>query len=90
MSDDCRSEGKNLSNIRLEIQYIILGVDHLPPPPPPSIIEMINYNKFVEALREDFFKGIKQLKKQNTKNKLHTKLEAQVSLCRSPDINKSS
>ena len=23
-----RSEGKNLSNIRLEIKYIILGVDH--------------------------------------------------------------
>jgi acyl-CoA thioesterase FadM len=41
---------------------------------------MINYNKFVETLREDFFKGIKQLKKQNTENKLHTKLEAQVSL----------
>jgi hypothetical protein len=29
-----RSEGKNLSNIRLEIKYIILilGVDHFPPP----------------------------------------------------------
>jgi hypothetical protein len=51
---------------------------------------MINYNKFVETLREDFFKGIKQLKKQNTENKLQTKLEAQVSLYRSPDINKSS
>ena len=36
-----------------EIQYIIVGVDHLPPPP---IFEMINYNKFVETLREDFFK----------------------------------
>jgi hypothetical protein len=56
----------------------MLGVDHLAPIPPP-IIEMINYNKFVETLREDFFKGIKQLKKQNTENKLHTKLEAQVS-----------
>jgi acyl-CoA thioesterase FadM len=50
---------------------------------------MINYNKFVETLREDFFKGIKQLKKQNTENKLHTKLEAQVSLYRSPDIKSS-
>jgi hypothetical protein len=29
-----RSEGINLSNIRLEIKYIILGVDHFPPPPP--------------------------------------------------------
>jgi hypothetical protein len=41
------------------------------------IIEIINYNKFVETQREDFFKGIKQLQKQNTENKLHTKLEAQ-------------
>ena len=89
MSDDCRSEAKNHSNIRLEIQYIFFGVDHLLPPTPP-IFEMINYNKFVETLREDFFKGIKQLKKQNTENKLHTQLEAQVSLYRSPDINKSS
>jgi hypothetical protein len=31
------------------------------------------YIKFVETLREDFFKGIKLLKKQNTENKLHTK-----------------
>jgi hypothetical protein len=83
-----RSEGKNLSNFRLEIQYIILGVDHLSPPPP--IFEMINYKNFFETPRKDFFKGSKHLKKQNTENKLHTKLEAQVSLYRSPDINKSS
>jgi hypothetical protein len=50
-----------------------LGVDHLATPPPPPIIEIINYNKFVETLREDFFKGIKQLKKQNTENKLQTR-----------------
>jgi hypothetical protein len=31
------------------------------------------YIKFVETLREDFFKGINLLKKQNTENKLHTK-----------------
>ena len=41
------SEGKNLINIRLEIKYIILGVDHFS-----SItFEMINYNKFVETLK---------------------------------------
>ena len=41
-----RSEGKNLSNIRLEIKYIILGVDHLLTPPPlprnGCMFEMIN------------------------------------------------
>ena len=31
------------------------------------------YIKIVETLREDFFKGIKLLKKQNTENKMHTK-----------------
>ena len=31
------------------------------------------YIKFVETLREDIFKGIKLLKKQNKENKLHTK-----------------
>jgi hypothetical protein len=48
------------------------------------------FARVVALFREDFFKGIKQLKKQNTENKLHTQLEAQVSLYRSPDINKSS
>jgi hypothetical protein len=44
-----RSEGKNLSLIRrLEIKYIILGVDS-------RIFEMINYNKFVETLKEKIF-----------------------------------
>jgi len=43
-----RSEGKNLSLIRLEIKYIILGVDS-------RIFEMINYNKFVETLKEKTF-----------------------------------
>ena len=42
-----RSEGKNLSNIRFEIKYIILGVD-------PFTLSYIwndkNYNKFVEIL----------------------------------------
>ena len=73
-----RSEGENLSNIRLEIKYIILGVDHLPPAPRNGrIFEMINECTSnllkLSLLREDFFKGIKLLKKQKTENKLHTK-----------------
>ena len=44
-----RSEGKNLSNIRLEIKYIIMGVDHFAP----IIFEMINYNKFVEIFQRN-------------------------------------
>jgi hypothetical protein len=39
-----RSEGKNLSNIRLEIKYIILGVDHLPPPHPPVYLIYLKTN----------------------------------------------
>jgi hypothetical protein len=42
-----RSEGENLSNIRLEIKYIILGIDHFGP----VIFEMIKHNKFIETLK---------------------------------------
>ena len=65
-----RSEGKNLSNIRLEIKYINLGVEHF-------ALSYIWNDKIttnlLKHLREDFFKGIKLHKKQNTENKLHTK-----------------
>jgi hypothetical protein len=47
-----RSEGKNLSNIRLEIKYIILGIDHLALS---YIWNDTNYNKFVEILKRKFF-----------------------------------
>ena len=42
---------KNLSNIRLQIKYIILGVDHFAS----IIFEIINYNKFVETLKRRLF-----------------------------------
>ena len=47
-----RSEGENLSNIRLEIKYIILGIDHLALS---YIWNDTNYNKFVEILKRKIF-----------------------------------
>ena len=66
-----RSEGKNLSNNRLEIKYIILGIDHCPLPLNGCMFEKINEctSNMLKHLEKTVFKGIKLLKKQNTGNK---------------------
>ena len=61
-----RSEGKNLSNIRLEIKYIIMGVDHFAP----IIFEMINEctSNLLKHLEKTFPKASNCLENKIQKN----------------------
>ena len=70
------SEGKNLSNIRLEIKYIILGVSHFPPPRNGGIFEMINQytSNFLKHLEKTFSKASNCLKTKHRKQTAYKKV----------------